>query len=380
MQILPIASGKGGVGKSLVAANLSIALAEAGKRVVLADLDLGASNLHLIIGFNSVRKGVGSFLNNPELDFSEIILKTDYPNLRFIPGDAEIPGMANVKTPAKNALIKRLLALDADYLILDLGAGSGVNTMDFFLTSGGGIVVTAPTLTATLNAYIFLKNAVFRILSSSFRKNSFAWEYLESLRKDGMSLQKIYIPALLEHIRFKDPDSYDTYKLRMANFKPKLIVNLLDDPRDGEKASRIRRSCKEYLDIDVEHLGVIYRDHLQDIALSARLPIVKYKPDSVLSQAIHRIADKVLQTREEDASLLDFQSLDESYETALMEAEVDFEAKMHEMQNLLHSGVLTEGDLIETIRSQQYEITTLKKENQLLKARLVKAMESGFRV
>ncbi|HOV64571.1 MAG TPA: P-loop NTPase, partial [Spirochaetia bacterium] len=278
MQILPIASGKGGVGKSLVAANLSIALSEAGKKVILADMDLGASNLHLMLGFNSVRKGIGTYLNNTGIDFSEIILETDYPNLRFIPGDAEIPGLSNIKVQTKNALIKRLLALDADYLIMDLGAGSGLNTMDFFLTSGTGIVVTAPTLTATLNAYIFLKNAVFRILSSSFRKDSFAWDYLESLRKDGMSLQKIYIPAFLEHIRFKDHESYDTYKLRMANFKPKLIANLLDDPRDAEKASRIRRSCKEYLDVEVEHLGVIYRDHLQDIALSARLPIVKYKP------------------------------------------------------------------------------------------------------
>ena len=50
MQIIPVASGKGGVGKSLLSANLAIALGQAGKKVVLADLDLGASNLHLVIG------------------------------------------------------------------------------------------------------------------------------------------------------------------------------------------------------------------------------------------------------------------------------------------------------------------------------------------
>ena len=50
MRIIPVASGKGGVGKSLVAANLGVAFAQAGQRVVIADLDLGASNLHLFLG------------------------------------------------------------------------------------------------------------------------------------------------------------------------------------------------------------------------------------------------------------------------------------------------------------------------------------------
>ena len=59
MQIIPVASGKGGVGKSLLSANLAIALGQAGKKVVLADLDLGASNLHLVIGQNSPKKGIG---------------------------------------------------------------------------------------------------------------------------------------------------------------------------------------------------------------------------------------------------------------------------------------------------------------------------------
>ena len=49
MQIIPVASGKGGVGKSLLSANLAIALGQAGKRVLLVDLDLGASNLHLVL-------------------------------------------------------------------------------------------------------------------------------------------------------------------------------------------------------------------------------------------------------------------------------------------------------------------------------------------
>ncbi len=380
MQILPIASGKGGVGKSLVAANLSIALAQSGKRVVLADLDLGASNLHLILGIRSVVQGIGTFLTNPDTDFDGIIIPTDYPGLRFIPGDAEIPGMANLKSAQKAKLIRKLRTIDADYVVVDLGAGTSFNTLDFFLSSSRGIIVTAPTLTATLNAYLFLKNSVFRLMSGAFKKSSPAGAFLESLQREGTSLQRVYIPKLLEKIREEDPESFKSFSRSMASFHPMLVLNMLDDPEDGKKASRIRRSCKQYLDVDMEHLGVLYFDHLQEVALGSRIPIVSYKPNSVLSQGIFRLADKLIQKADENESPLDLDSLEQSYQIAEMEAEIDFESKVQDMENLLHSGALTRGDLVDTIRSQQYELSSLKKENQLLKSRLVKASEAGFRI
>ncbi len=380
MQILPIASGKGGVGKSLVATNLSIALSQAGKSVVLADLDLGASNIHLMLGAGIIKNGIGTFFNNPGIEFDSLIHKTEYPNLRFIAGDTEIPGMANVKTLQKAKLIRKLKTIEADYLILDLGAGTSINTMDFFLCSGQGIIVSTPTLTATLNAYLFLKNIVFRIMHSVFGKNSPAREHLEQLRVGGTAFQKIYIPKLLEQIEVIDPESYSSFKKRIANFHPGLILNMLEDPRDGGKAAKIRRSCGEYLGIELEHLGVIYRDHLQDIALGSRLPITIYKPQSVLSQAVFRIADKLIQKGNEGESPLDIDMLENSYKAAEMEAEIDFSTRMDEIQGLLHSGALTKGDLIETIKTQQYEITSLRNENKFLKDKIMKAGKEGYTV
>lgn len=380
MRVLPVASGKGGVGKSLVAANLSIALAQAGKNVVLVDMDLGASNLHLLLGLSGLKNGIGTFLSNTSIPFEDIIIQTDYSGLYFIPGDAEIPGLANIKVSQKNMLLRRLLSLDADYVIIDLGAGTGNTVMEFFLSSGQGLLVTAPTLTATLNAYLFLKNAVFRILSSVLDKKSPAFEYLEALRKDGNALQKVYVPKLLESLEEKDREGYRKFKSRISAFHPQLILNLLDDPADSRKAGKIKRSCKEYLNIDMEHLGIIYRDHLQDIALSSRLPIVVYKPQSVLSQAIYRIADKILQKQDETEVPLDVEQLEESYQAAEMEADIDFDAKIQDVEALLHSGALTRGDLIETIKSQQYEITSLKKENHLLKTKIIRAADQGFKV
>ncbi len=380
MQIVPIASGKGGVGKSLVAANLSIALAQAGRRVILADLDLGGSNLHTILGLSSVPRGIGTYLTNPKGKLEEIILETEYSGLRFLPGDSEIPGMANLKSSQKRMLLRKLQALDADYLVMDLGAGTNFNTLDFFLISGRGIIVTAPTLTATLNAYLFLKNSVFRIMSASFKQKSPAWEYLESLKHEERSLQRVYVPRLLEEIGRVDLESRTAYDNRVGGFRPRLILNMLDNPQDGDKAGKIRRSCGEYLAIDMEHLGIIYRDHLQDVALASRLPIIIYKPESILAQAVYRIADKIMQQEGEVSAPVGFPDFEDSYEEAEMEAQVDFDEKIKSLEDLLRSGALTEGDLIETIRTQQYEISTLRKENQLIKTKLVRAVAAGFKL
>jgi len=380
MRIIPIASGKGGVGKSLVAANLAVALAQAGQRVVLADLDLGASNLHLVLGFHSPVKGIGTFLNNTKSDFTQIISNTDVRGLRFIPGDQEMPGLANLKSFQRNALVRRLLALesDTDVLVLDLGAGTHQSILDFFLLSGQGIVVSSPAVTATLNAYVFLKNTVFRLMYTVFTKGTEAFNYLEQVRKDSSGKQHLYIPQMLDEIAKIDPESHKKFKAKSEHFHPRLIMNMIEDPKDAEVAMKIRRSCEEYLDIKVEHLGVMYRDGIQDTALSSRLAVVLYKPQAVISQALYRIADKILESKEENFTLTD-EDIDDSFQEASLEAEIDFENKMEYVEELLHTGALTQGDLLETVKSQQIEISRLRKENNFLKHKLTQEFSQSLK-
>lgn len=378
MQIIPIASGKGGVGKSLLSANLSIALAQARKKIILADLDLGASNLHLVLGQSSPKAGIGTFITG-ENTFEDIIADTEYENLRFIAGDSEVPGLSALKVYQKNSLIKKFQALDADYLIIDLGAGTHLTILDLFLLSPQGIIVTAPTVTATLNGYLFLKNAVFRLMGASFKKGSKAMAYLDKLKTDAASLKKLYIPKLIETLETIDPKSAAVFKARLSQFHPRLVLNMIDEPKDADKALKIRRSCQQYLGLDLEHLGVMYRDNLQDRALSSRLPVIAYKPNSVLSQAIYRIAEKILQS--ETIEFSDFaQVTDNSFEVVQEEATDDFTAKMSYVEDLIGTGALSQGELAEIIKQQQFELTQLRNENLLLKSKIVKAANQGFKV
>ncbi|GHV28522.1 ATP-binding protein [Spirochaetia bacterium] len=378
MRIIPIASGKGGVGKSMVAANLAVAFAQAGKRTILVDLDLGASNLHLVIGHQAPQLGIGTFLGDPRSDFAKVITDTDLPNLKFIPGDTEIPGTATLKVSQRQALVKRLLSLNADILILDLGAGTHQSILEFFLLSGQGIIVSAPTVTATLNAYVFLKNAVFRLMYTAFTKDSRAYAYLEKLRKEGSGLQRLYLPKMLEEIKNIDGKSYGKFKTHVDRLHPALIMNMAHDPKDADVALKIRRSCEVYLDLKIELLGVIYQDALQDISLASRMPVTIYKPQAVVSQSLYRIADKILQTDEDNFTLTD-EEINETFQDAASEAEQDFESKLEYVEELMHSGALSQGDLIETVKTQQLEIMKLKKENNFLKYTLSKAMKQGFK-
>ena len=306
-------------------------------------------------------------------------MSSEYENLRFIAGDSEVPGLSSLKIFQKNTLIKKFQSLDADYLILDLGAGTHLTILDLFLLSPQGIIVTAPTVTATLNGYLFLKNAVFRLMSASFKKASKAAQYLEKLKTDAASLKKLYIPRLIETLDEIDPKNTAVFKERLSQFHPRLVMNMIDDPKDADKALKIRRSCQQYLGLDVEHLGVMYRDSLQDRALSSRLPVISYKPNSVLSQAIFRIAEKILQS--ETMEFTDFAATtDTSFEIAQEEASDDFSAKMSYVEDLIGTGALSTGELAEIIKTQQFELNQLRNENLLLKSKIVKAANQGFKV
>jgi flagellar biosynthesis protein FlhG len=213
---------------------------------------------------------------------------------------------------------------------------------------------------------------------TSFPANSRARAYLEKLRKDN-DHQQLYIPKLLPEIQRIDKTSYKHFSARLENLRPRLIMNMVNEPKDADVAMKIRRSCQEYLGLQIEHMGIMYRDALQDVALASRLPITLYKPQSILSQALYRIAEKILET-EEDSVLPDEQQIDESFQEAEIEAETDFENKVDYIGDLLHSGALSHGDLIETVKSQQIEISKLKKENSFMKLKLSHALQQGYRI
>lgn len=195
-------------------------------------------------------------------------------------------------------------------------------------------------------------------------------------------MQKLYIPKLIENLKNIDKKNAELFEQRMKKFRPRLILNMIDDPKDADRAIKIKRSCQQFLGLNIEHLGVIYRDTTQDKALASKLPVTVYKPQSIISQAIFRTAEKIMQSEvlSFDPDYDPTQASDTSFEIAAEEASDDFNAKMSYIEELTGSGALTQGELGELIKQQQFEITQLKNENNLLKKKLVTAIKQGFKV
>ena len=188
VNILPIASGKGGVGKSTVAANLAILLARSGKRILLCDFDFGGANLHTLLGLKNSHAGMGNFIYKQTSELSDLVQNTMEENLKFIAGDCLYPGTANMDTFTKNKIIRKLSQIENfDYAILDLGAGTTYNTLDFFLLTHNSILVTTPELTSVLNAYSFLKAASFRFLMRQFKAKSDERKFINEYLKNSAS-------------------------------------------------------------------------------------------------------------------------------------------------------------------------------------------------
>ena len=132
-KVWSIGGGKGGVGKSLVTANVSICLALMGYKVIAIDLDLGGANLHTCLGIPIPERTLSDYLSKKVRDLKDLVTPTPIQNLSIISGAQDDVGIANLKQMQKAKILSKLSELDADFILLDLGAGTTFNTLDFFI-------------------------------------------------------------------------------------------------------------------------------------------------------------------------------------------------------------------------------------------------------
>jgi flagellar biosynthesis protein FlhG len=291
-RLLPIASGKGGVGKSVIAANLGLALSRAERTVVLVDLDLGGSNLHTCLGIKNKHPGLGSLVWKKERSLSDLLVEAGFDRLWFVPGDGLLPGTANLDWFAKKRILKELEALPADFIILDLGAGSSYNVVDFFLASGEGIVIVRPEITSVLNAYALLKTVAFRLLSRSFPDRSpgrAAVQEFAAVKNEGAGISFL---EFAHELAARFPEGRAAFE-RLSSLRPRAIMNIGKEASDAELGYRLRDIAAKNLGVCVEFAGYLLDDPGVPASVAARRPLLDMDPDAPFSRGIRAIATRL---------------------------------------------------------------------------------------
>ena len=225
---ITVSSGKGGVGKTSVVANLAIALAQAGRRVIILDADLGLANIDVVFGIRPQKTLTDVISGASTLDQ---ILINGPCGIQIIAGGSGIADLAQLDTKGSQRLIDQLRFLEdrTDYLLIDTGAGISQNVISFCLAADQIVVVTTPEPAALADAY-----GIIKVIHQS---------------------------------------------------RPEALVSLLVNRAEhAEEADfiqeRLRKVAWEFLQFDVRFLGFLPQDRQMYVAVRQQTPLLLFSPMS----------------------------------------------------------------------------------------------------
>jgi flagellar biosynthesis protein FlhG len=287
-RILAVGGGKGGAGKSLLAANVAIYLATLGKRVVLLDADLGGANLHTFVGVDRPQLTIGDLFEKRVAAIDQLVVETPIPGLGLVSGEGDPSWIANARPGLRGRLLSQVQQLKVDYLVVDLGPGSGSTALDFFLMADVGILVVQPEPTSVENTYRFLKSAFLRRLRRVGLEQALA-----RVREGDHSFEG-GIPAPLDLYLGAGPELAPRIGVEMRGFRARIVVNQVRARSDLDLGPALASAARRRLGIPVDYLGHLEHDDAVWLAVRKRRPLFVEHPESRAAKNIERIARRLL--------------------------------------------------------------------------------------
>ncbi len=290
--IIPVASGKGGVGKSLIGANLALALGRLGHATVLADLDLGNPGAHACLGMEAPETGLGDYLATPgKVVLADYLSPTPWRNLRLLGGGHQAFA-ANLPHGKKLKLIRQLSRLPAQYLIVDLGAGSHYNTLDFFRMASHGLLVTTPDPAAVSGMQRFLQHLAWRACERALRHRPMPRQRLLAwLQRNAGNAPLHEMAHLLEAL---DPEAAALLRQACLRHQPRLLLNMGNHPDQLDVLDEARQYCAAQLSMHAEAYGFVFEDPLVRTSLRSGTPLLELDEQCPAAQGILHLAQHVV--------------------------------------------------------------------------------------
>lgn len=288
--VVACGGGKGGVGKSLVAANLGIALARLGMRTVLVDGDLGAANLHTMFGIDQPGATLGALIDRRAANLEEVSIPTGEPRLFLVPGTGAVVGAANLGHAQKTKLIGHIRRIDAEVVVVDVGAGTSFNTLDLFDVADVRFVVASPQLTSLQNAYGFTKGAVYRALRAAARDEP----ERELLTGSTDRTETERVGHTLARVDLQDPQLAERMRRILAGFGGAIVGNQLENGAQRNVLFGLSRMARDFLGVTLPVVAEFPLDHAIHHSVTARKPYLLTRPTGPIAQAFGRLAEHVV--------------------------------------------------------------------------------------
>jgi flagellar biosynthesis protein FlhG len=296
--IWPIGGGKGGSGKSFLTSSLGRLLAGLGKKTLLVDLDLGSANLHTLVDVPYPEKSFSDFIRKKIPLLEDIVLGTPVPNLFIISGAHDNLDIANLPYEQKVKILKAIAKLNYDWILLDLGAGTSFNTLDFFLISPNSMFVTTPEPTSIENVYRLVRAIYFRRIRYYFNVSDFKTLEEDVLKNFGEGAFN-KPDCIMEVIKKEYPEKGQLLENDFSSFKFKLVLNQLRKHDNIALGSQICKIVGKHLGLQVDFAGnVAFDDRVHD-AICQRVSFLERYPYTRTAYDLRELSKRITQSTEQ---------------------------------------------------------------------------------
>lgn len=300
--VIAVGGGKGGVGKSMVSANLAARCAGMGINTLAIDLDIGGSNLHTSLGLPPPPRNLADVVLLGRSSLKECVVQTSVEGLKLIAGGRdEYWGAASALEPkVLGRIAQHILAaksqLGVDLVILDLGAGCARHTVDFFSLAQLGVLTVLAEPTSIENAYLFLRTYLLRVCSNVGQRLGAA-EAAEELKNQLLDFdhqahatRSSSYPERMRHLSHVFPGLTKQLALALRGRQIGIVVNQVRGQKDVDVGASMEVIGERYFGLATRFLGYLPHDEAAWKSLrNQRLMLVDF-PASSLARRINELA------------------------------------------------------------------------------------------
>ena len=283
-RLIGFASGKGGVGKSLLVANLGIQLARQGRQVTLIDCDMLSSTLHSYLGAVPSSTGVDDFLGGNSSSLSSLARDTSVPRLRLIRGP-RARGRALPSTEVLQSLAIEARELSSDFALFDLPSGMHPFSLDVLSLADRGVLVTTAEPGSLEGAFHLVEELGRRRLDGMEADIRRAVETAL-----GSSALERGTVSCLDALAEIDPGLVNRVAARFAELRLSFVVNQVRADAEAQAALNLRSLSRLYLGVELEFTGAVEYDLSAWQATRQRKSLSQKYPNAPATRTIEQMA------------------------------------------------------------------------------------------